>query len=63
MKGFKFNINFFAKDISSSQVLEILKLPELLESKVQLVIEITEDEKLSTRSSAKALKNFLIKAF
>ncbi|MBU2880436.1 EAL domain-containing protein [Psychrosphaera sp. B3R10] len=63
LKGFKFNINFFAKDISSSQVLEILKLPELLESKVQLVIEITEDEKLSTRSSAKALKKLSDKGF
>lgn len=63
LKKLKFNINFFAKDISSTQVLKVLDLPGISDTKIQLVIEITEDEKLSTRSSAEALKTLSDKGF
>ncbi|MFY8274263.1 EAL domain-containing protein [Pseudoalteromonas sp. SSDWG2] len=55
---FKINVNFFANDISSSAALELLTYAPLDNPKLQLCVEITEDEQLNHGSSEEVLKQF-----
>lgn len=52
---FKINFNFFAQDIDSGAILEVLDENWLLSKPFTFVIEVTEDEKLSNLSSVEVL--------
>jgi sensor c-di-GMP phosphodiesterase-like protein len=52
---FKVNINFFAQDISNANVLKIKDIINLAKFPYQLVVEVTEDERLNSELSAKTL--------
>lgn len=56
LSDFRFNVNFFAKDISNRKVVSLCNNKLLKSVNIQLIVEITEDEKLTTKSSAEALK-------
>lgn len=53
--GLKFNLNFFAKDISDGNILNLLNNVSLQQSDVNFVVEITEDEQLATQACADTL--------
>lgn len=52
---FKININFFAKDIENGNILELITQTEMSRDGVQFVLEVTEDEKLSSFESSDVL--------
>lgn len=54
-KPFKININFFAQDIENAHVLELLSSGELQREGIQYVLEVTENERLSTLESSEVL--------
>ncbi|WP_432695592.1 EAL domain-containing protein [Marinobacterium sp. YM272] len=54
-KPFKINLNFFAQDIESTQILELLSSSELKREGIQYVVEVTENEQLSTLESSEVL--------
>lgn len=54
-KPFKININFFAQDIENAQILELLSSRELKREGIQYVVEVTENEQLSSLESSEVL--------
>ncbi|WP_317930152.1 EAL domain-containing protein [Halioxenophilus sp. WMMB6] len=54
--NFKVNINFFARDINSVHADELITLCDSYKNKVKFVIEVTEEESLTTESSIEALR-------
>ncbi|SEG09584.1 EAL domain-containing protein [Marinobacterium lutimaris] len=54
-KPFKININFFAQDIENARILELLSSSELQREGIQYVLEVTENERLSTLESSDVL--------
>lgn len=54
-KPFKININFFAQDIENARILELLSSSELKREGIQYVLEVTENERLSTLESSEVL--------
>lgn len=50
--GFKININFFAHDLSSGNILELVNQQLLSNDYFQYVVEVTEDEELARKESS-----------
>lgn len=53
--GFKININFYPQDIESGAILELLEHPDLKRQQCRFVVEVTENEKLTSRAAGQTL--------
>lgn len=57
--AFKVNINFFPQDINSGQILELLDWQALQSSQFSFVVEIIENEQLTTQTSRQVLQRLV----
>lgn len=54
-EGFKINFNFYPQDIESGAILELINNTDLQRSSLRFVIEVTENEKLTSAAAGRIL--------